>query len=42
MWVSYGDFGEHMLDALGEITQTEKRAIFREAALKAYDVRLPV
>ena len=41
MWVSYGEFGEHMLDALGPITEAQKRAIFRDAALNAYDVRLP-
>lgn len=40
MWVSYADFGEHMLDALGSVSAVDKRAIFRETALKAYGLTL--
>jgi predicted TIM-barrel fold metal-dependent hydrolase len=40
MWVSYAEFGEHMLEALGPLSEADKRAIFRETALKAYRVTL--
>jgi hypothetical protein len=40
MWVSYGDFAEHLLEALGQISQDDKSAIFPETLLKAYDVQL--
>jgi hypothetical protein len=40
VWVSYGDFAEHMLEALGPISQDDKSAIFRETVPEAYDVQL--
>jgi predicted TIM-barrel fold metal-dependent hydrolase len=40
MWVSYAEFGEHMLEALGSISHAERRAIFRETALRVYGVSL--
>jgi len=40
MWVSYADFGEHMLEALGSISDAERRAVFRETALRVYGVSL--
>jgi hypothetical protein len=40
MWVGYGDFAEHMLEALSPIFQDDQSAIFRETLLKAYDVQL--
>lgn len=40
MWTTYGEFCEHFIDALGPRSDAEMRAIFRETALKAYDVSL--
>jgi predicted TIM-barrel fold metal-dependent hydrolase len=41
MWVSYAEFGEHMLEAIGPVAEADRRAIFRESALTAYGVSLP-
>ncbi len=41
MWVSYREFGEHMLEAIGPVSEADRRSIFRETALDAYGVRLP-
>jgi len=41
MWVSYAEFGEHMLEAIGPVDEADLRSIFRESALRAYGVTLP-
>lgn len=41
MWVSYGDFAEHIVEALGPVSESERRAIFRDTALNAYGLTLP-
>jgi predicted TIM-barrel fold metal-dependent hydrolase len=40
MWVSYADFGEHMMEAMGDATDAQKRAVFRDTALRAYNIRI--
>jgi predicted TIM-barrel fold metal-dependent hydrolase len=40
MWVSYADFGEHILEALPPLEPSELRAVFRETALGVYGVEL--